>query len=111
MVTRPLWDRVVMDLLVSPLAESLVIIAIIELMRRLKFSAVTGITVATLFFAALHSFTIPIWGLITIPAFFIEGVSYNHWRRVSFWAGLQAIVLIHALSNLAPVLYSLERRH
>jgi|GEM_PF-5439732 len=111
MVAQPLWEQALMDLLISPIAESLVIIAIIELMRRLKFNSVTGITLATLLFSALHSLTIPIWGLIVFPAFFIEGVSYNYWRRVSFWMGLQTIVLIHAFSNLPPFLYAFEKRH
>jgi len=111
MVAVPLWRQAVMDLLISPIIESLVIIAIIEIARRLKVGALTGIVAATLLFGALHCATIPIWGLIVVPAFFIEAVSYNYWRRVSFWAGLQTIVLIHAFSNLAPFLYAFERRH
>ena len=100
-----------MDLLISPIIESLVIITIIEVTRRLKWGALTGIVVATLLFAGLHSFTIPIWGLICVPAFFIQAVSYNYWRRISFWAGLQVIVLIHAFSNLAPFLYTVGKMH
>lgn len=111
MVARPLWDQAIVDLLISPIVESLAIIGIIELARRLKLGVLAGIVVATLLFSALHSFTIPIWGLICIPGFFIQAVSYDHWRRISFWAGLQAIVLIHAFSNLAPFLYAFERRH
>jgi hypothetical protein len=110
MISRPSWNQAVMDLLVSPIVESLVIIAIIELMRRLKFRPIVGILVATALFAALHSHTIPIWGLICIPSFFIQAVSYDYWRRTSFWAGLQTIVLIHALVNLPPVLYGLRTR-
>jgi hypothetical protein len=111
MVARPLWEQAGMDLVISPIVESLVMIAIIEMARRLKLGALTGVIGATLLFGALHCATIPIWGLIVVPAFFIEGVSYNYWRRVSFWAGLQTIVLIHAFSNLAPFLYEFERRH
>jgi hypothetical protein len=111
MVLKPLLDQAAMDFLISPVLESLVIIAIIELLRRLKVSPSTGIFIATLLFSALHSVTIPIWGVICIPSFFIQSASYVHWRRISFWAGLQTIVLIHALSNLAPFLYTLEHRH
>ncbi len=85
------------------------IIGIIELLGRWKFSALTGIMAATLVFAALHAVTIPIWGIICIPSFFIESVSYVYWRRISFWAGLQVIIFIHAFSNLAPSLATLER--
>jgi hypothetical protein len=111
MVLKPLWDQAVMGFLIAPVVESLVIIAIIELLRRLKSSPSTGIAVATLLFSALHSVTIPIWGVICIPGFFIQSVSYVYWRRISFWAGLQTIVIIHALTNLAPFLYTLEHRH
>lgn len=65
---------------------------------------------ATALFSALHSVTIPIWGVISIPAFLLGAASYNYWRGVSFWAGLQTIVLIHAFTNLPPFLYTLERR-
>jgi hypothetical protein len=111
MIARASWNQALMDLLISPIVESLVIIAIIEFMRRLKFNDMTGAAVAALVFAALHSLTIPIWGLICIPAFFIEGASYIYWRRRSFGAGLQAIALIHAFSNLAPFLYAFEKGH
>jgi hypothetical protein len=110
MIAGPWWDHALMDLLISPIAESLMIISIIELFSRLKFSAVTGIIVATLLFSALHGVTIPIWGIICIPGFFIQGASYVYWRRISFWAGLQVIILIHAFSNLVPFLYTLERK-
>jgi hypothetical protein len=111
MLAQPWWRRGVVDLLVSPVVESLVIIAIIEVARRLKLGVLTGIVAATLLFSALHSFTIPIWGLICIPGFFIQAVSYNHWRCISFWAGLQAIVLVHAFSNLPSFLYAFGRTH
>lgn len=109
MVAGPWWKHAVMDLLLSPIVESLMIVAIIELLRRLKFSVTTGIVVATLIFSALHSITIPIWGLICVAGFFIQSASYVYWRGTSFWAGLQAIVLIHAFSNLPPLLYMLGR--
>jgi hypothetical protein len=109
MIAGSWWNHALMDLLISPITESLMIIGIVEVLCRLKFSAVTGITMATLLFSALHGLTIPIWGIICIPGFFIESVSYVYWRRISFWAGLQVIILIHAFSNLPPFLYTLER--
>jgi hypothetical protein len=109
MMARPWWSHALWDLVISPITESLMIIGIVELLGRWKFSAMTGITVATLLFGVLHAFTIPIWGIICIPLFFIDSVSYVYWRRVSFWTGLQVIILIHAFSNLPPSLSSLER--
>lgn len=103
----PWWNQVVVDLLLAPVSESLALIGIIELLRFLKRSATAGVIVATLFFSALHSFTIPVWGIICIPAFFIDSVSYVYWRRISFWAGLQTAVVLHICGNLPPVLYSL----
>lgn len=107
----PWWHHAVVDLVISPVLESLVLIAIIELIRRLKFSVTTGIVVSTLFFSLLHSATIPVWGIVCIPAFFIQSASYVYWRHISFWAGFQTIVFIHFCSNVPPFLYSLGQTH
>lgn len=107
----PWWHHAVVDLLISPVIESLVLIGIIELIRHLNFSVTSGIVVSTLFFSLLHSATIPVWGIICIPAFFIESASYVYWRRISLWAGFQTVVLLHFCSNVAPFLYSLGRTH
>lgn len=107
----PWWYHALVDLLISPVFESLVLIGIIELIRRLNFSATSGIVVSTIFFSYLHTATIPVWGIICIPTFFIESASYVYWRRISFWAGFQTIVLIHFCSNVPPFLYSLGQTH
>lgn len=103
----PWWNDIAMNLLVSPVIESLVLIGIIELLR-LKWSAAVGVIVATLVSSAVHARAVPVWGIICIPAFFIDSASYVYWRRISFWSGFQTAVILHICGNIPPVLYSLE---
>jgi hypothetical protein len=101
----PIW----ISLLLSPVLESFLVIGIIELLRRTKFSIAVQIVGPALLVCGLHSAAHIIWGFIVAPLFFIGAASYVYWRPVSFWVGTQMIVLVHFFWNASAYFNSLPR--
>jgi hypothetical protein len=91
---------VINKLVIAPVVESLIVIAVIELLRRLKFSVVVQIIISASLSCFFHSIQIPLWGLEVAPVFFIGAGAYVYWRRVSFWTGTQMIILLHCFHNV-----------
>ena len=108
-VNLPIGYRIFSEFLISPIVESLGLIGVIELMRWFGFKDITGVIVSTALICLLHTATVPIFGLIVVPAFLIGTASYVYWRHTSFWTGLGMIVFLHFASNIIPVLRALGR--
>jgi hypothetical protein len=100
-------------LVAAPLIESLILIGIIELLRRVRAPEAAQIFTAALFSAAMHA---PQWwphAIIVLPSFCIQAASYLYWRRTSWKTAYWVLVLIHSLTNLPAALsaFTYATRH
>jgi len=117
-LVRPGIDRsistvvttVIDPLLIAPIGESLILIGVIELLRRLKFNIAVQIIVSASLSCLLHSIQYPFWGVWVAPVFFIGAGAYIYWRRVSFWIGAEMTILLHFFSNAIPFIGTLAGR-
>jgi len=84
--------------ILAPVIESLILIAMIELLRRLGLPGWLQLGLPASISAALH---IPVsHALVVAPTWFIMGGAYLLWRRASWKVGFAVIAPIHALINL-----------
>jgi len=91
-------------LVVAPLFESLVLIAVFELLLRFRAPEHIQVFATALFISGLHA---PKWwphAVIVLPTFCIQTASYLYWRRTSWKTAFWVVALIHALDNLLPAL-------
>jgi hypothetical protein len=87
-------------LLFAPIVESLILVAVFELVRRSHAPAVVQVLAAAAFVSELHVW--PWWphAIIVMPAFCIDAGSYLYWRSRGPWKTAFIVVAsIHALSN------------
>jgi hypothetical protein len=98
---------VVSLLVFAPLIESLILVGVFELVRRVRAPAVVQVFIAALFISEMHVW--PWWphAVIVLPAFCIQAASYLYWRERGPWKNaFWVLVSIHALSNVVPALNS-----
>ena len=97
------------SLLFAPVVESLILIAVFELVRRAHAPAAIQIGMAAFFISVGHAW--PWWphAVIVLPSFCIQAASYHYWRRVSWKDGFWVLVSIHALNNVIPTLSAVSR--
>src|SRR5579884_632330 len=86
-------------LLISPVVDSLVVIGLIELARRLKFNIAIQIAVAVLVSCFLESPRQPLLGLLVAPVFLIGAGAYIYWRPAGLCIAAGTIILLHFLYN------------
>ena len=91
-------------LLVAPVSESLIMIGIIELLRRFGFRAAIQLAASVSVSCLLHGVQYRFYAFSVAPAMFILAGTYIYWRHTSFWVGLQMIVLLHFALNCLPAL-------
>jgi hypothetical protein len=101
-------------LLVAPIFESLILVAVFELVRRARAPALAQVFVAALFISELHVW--PWWphAMIVLPSFCIQTASYLYWRTRAPWKdAFWILVSIHALNNVIPALsaFAYATRH
>lgn len=93
----------VVDLLfLAPLIETLMLLILIELFRRLRFPGWLQVLLPALLIGILHS---PGWwprGFIVAPSFAIDACAYLYWRPVSRKVAYGVVVAVHALHNFIP---------
>lgn len=98
----------VLSLLVfAPLIESLILVGVFELVRRVRAPAVVQVFIAALFISEMHVW--PWWphAIIVFPGFCIQAASYLYWRERAPWKdAFWVLVSIHALSNVVSALNS-----
>ena len=100
-------------LVLAPLIESLILIAMIELLRWLRSPVWLQIGLPALISAAQH---VPVsYAVVVTPSWFIMAAAYVMWRRVSRKVGFVVIASIHALFNLNSAIwtisYAIHHRH
>ena len=101
-------SHVVELLIFAPLFESLILVAVFELVRRARAPAVAQVFVAALFISETHVW--PWWphAVVVLPGFCIQAASYFYWRQRASWKeAFWVLVSIHVLSNAIPALNTL----
>ena len=98
----PAWT----GLILAPILESILIMGLIGLLRRAKFSSTLQIVVSAAIICSLHSAMYLVWGFLVFPLFFIGAASYVYWRHISFWTGTLALIWVHFFENAAAFLIS-----
>ena len=86
--------------IVAPIIETLVMMAIFKLLQLFSLSLVQTALLSALICAVLHSLKMPIWGVGVFVLFFILSISYLVWRKESLKSAYWVTVGIHALNNL-----------
>lgn len=95
-------------LVFAPLIESLVLVGVFELVRRVRAPVVAQVIVAALLISALHAARWWPHAVIVLPSFCIQTAAYLYWRERGPWKNaFWVLVSIHALHNLIPALHSL----
>jgi hypothetical protein len=103
--------HIIEALVFTPLLESGLLFAVIELLRWLRAPAWLQVLLAAVLVAGPHSYT---WGwepyaFVVAPSFAIQSAAYLYWRPVSRKQGFAVIVCIHALHNLLPAMSVIAR--
>lgn len=84
----------------APLAETLLLSALIALLRRFGLGARATAVVAALAWGGLHGLIAPLWFFGTVWAFFVFATGYLHWRARSYAHAFTAALVPHVLQNL-----------
>ena len=89
----------IVDFLFWPTIESVILIGAIQLLSRLKLGTAIQVIGSAALMSSLHSVVIPIWGLLVLPLFMLDGVTFVCWRQKSVRLALAMVVVLHILSN------------
>jgi hypothetical protein len=96
-------------LIFSPVFESLLLVAIIEILRGLRFPVGFQIFIAALVLCLSHSISWLPWGVIVAPGFTLGAFAYTRWRSTSKQTALGITILIHLLHNSIPAISDVAR--
>jgi hypothetical protein len=103
------WGRVLSHVaeavVFAPIWETLLLVAIIELLRGLGISAIRQVLVSTAALGVVDGINWWPHGIFVIPFFAICGISYLYWRPTSWRIAIGIVILIHALSNCMPSIW------
>src|SRR5258705_9333904 len=91
-------------LILAPVIESLVLLGLIELCRKLRAPAWIQVVAPACVLASGHLSGLPAHPIVVAPAFFIDAASYLYWRPFSKRIAYTIIVFIHSLCNLIPAI-------
>ena len=96
-------------LIFAPLIESLMLVGVFELVRRVGAPVWVQVVVSALFISELHVW--PWWphAIIVLPSFLIQAGSYLYWRRASWKEAYWVVVAIYAINNVIPTLSAVGR--
>jgi len=96
-------------LCVAPIIESLILVAVFELVRWAHAPTTVQVITAALFISEAHVW--PWWphGVIVLPAFCIQAASYLYWCRDSWKTAFWVVASIHALNNFIPAVSAIGR--
>jgi hypothetical protein len=93
----------------APIIESLVLVAVFELVRRAHAPEAVQVITAALFVSMAHAS--PWWphAVIVLPSFCIQSASYLYWRRTSWKTAFWVVASIHALNNSIAAVSAIGR--
>ncbi len=92
----------------TPLIETLIMAAVLELMLRLRVPAGAAVLLSALGWGAAHSSQAAGWGLVIWWPFLIFSTLYVTWSKRGIWTGVAIVFAVHALQNLGPALLLLR---
>ena len=105
-VTGP--ATVALLVIISPLVETLIMAAVLEVLLRFLPPA-AAIVLSAIGWGIAHSLVAPAWGLVIWWPFLIFSTLYVTWSKRSAWLGVAIVFAVHALQNLGPSLLLLSR--
>ena len=96
-------------LVFAPIVESLILVGVFELLRRVRAPSWVQVVASALFISELH--VLPWWphAVIVLPSFLIQAASYFYWRRTSWKEAFWVLVSIHYLNNVIPTVSAVGR--
>ena len=111
-VERPMFvvsglSTVILLVIVSPLIETLIMAAVLELLLRF-LPQVAAIALSAIGWGIAHSLVAPAWGLVIWWPFLIFSTLYVTWSKRSIWMAVAIVFAVHALQNLGPALLLLR---
>ena len=86
-------------IVVYPIAETLLLVAIIELLRAPRAPTIVQVFFATLAPCAVDGYRWWPHGLNVAPGFVLMAYAYLYWRPISWRNGIVIVIAIHALYN------------
>ena len=89
--------------LVAPMLETLIMGAVLEVLRRIVRFA-PAVLLSALGWGIAHSLSAPAWGLVIWWPFLIFSAAFLVWRPRGFWAAWALVSTLHGLNNLPPAL-------
>ncbi len=92
----------------APFIETLIMVAALELMLRLRVPPTAAIILSALGWGLAHSAQAPAWGLVIWWPFLIFSTLYVTWRKRGIWTAVGLVFAVHALQNLGPALLLLR---
>ncbi len=95
-------------LLIGPVFESAIGIAVIEGLRRARCNVAVQVFASVSLMCVMHSIPYFLWGLLVAPLFLIDVGTYLYWRRLSFWTGVRMMIGVHALYNAYAILHTIS---
>jgi hypothetical protein len=90
----------------SPITESLLMIPIIYLIRKMTPNIIYISLISALVWGGLHSLQVPLWGVGVFALFFLLSMAYQYWDNHSRKYALFVVTAIHALNNATVVIIS-----
>ena len=111
-IERPMFivtgaATVILLVIVSPLIETLIMAAVLELLLRF-LPPTAAIILSAIGWGIAHSMVAPAWGLVIWWPFLIFSTLYVTWSKRSVWMAVAIVFAVHALQNLGPALLLLR---
>ncbi|WP_057831332.1 CPBP family glutamic-type intramembrane protease [Colwellia sp. TT2012] len=85
--------------LLAPILETLLMIPIIALIRKVTPNILYVSIISALIWAIMHSLQVPLWGIGVFTLFFLMSMAYQYWDNHSRGHALLVVMMIHALNN------------
>ncbi len=92
---------------ISPILETLIMAAVLELLVRIV-PAWLAVAISAVGWGVAHSLQAPAWGLVIWWPFTVFSMLYVTWRKKSKAWALVIPMAVHALNNLPPALLLLR---
>lgn len=98
------WVQLVAMFVVTPVVISLIVLALVELLRLTGLSARLQVLGASIALFAGATFSSLAWAVVVAPVFFLGAFAYVYWRKTSLPKAFAVTVLIQAFHNLIPAI-------
>jgi hypothetical protein len=100
---------VIMLLALAPIIESLILVGLFELVRRVHAPDAIQVIAPALFVSVGHAWLWWPHAIILLPGFCIQSASYLYGRRTSWTTAFWVVASIHALNNSIPAVNAIGR--